>query len=439
MKFFDRKKEIETLLEIDEKSNTNAQFTVITGRRRIGKTALILNAYKDRTFIYLFVSKKAEPELCADYTSEVEKKLGIKIPGKISKFYQLFEFLIELSKNQHIIIFIDEFQEFLNINPSVYSDMQKLWDINHTEAKLNLIVCGSVNSLINKIFRDNKEPLYARQTQFMHIECFTTDVLKQILEEYSPSYPAEDLLALYTFTGGVPKYVELIIDNKAFTKAKMINLIFCRESVFITEGKNLLIEEFGKDYGIYFTILSKISTGVNSRTAIEAEINREIGGYITKLENDYGIIEKRLPLLAKSQTKSVRYYIKDNFLNFWFRFVFKYNYMLEINAHDKLKQIVERDYDIFSGFMLEKYFRQKLTEQQTFTRIGSWWDRKGENEIDIIASDEISSKTTYYEVKRQKARINIEVLRAKSEMFKQATGGFKGHQEDFVALGMEDM
>ena len=57
MKFFDRKKEIETLLEIDEKSNTNAQFTVITGRRRIGKTALILNAYKDRTFIYLFVSK----------------------------------------------------------------------------------------------------------------------------------------------------------------------------------------------------------------------------------------------------------------------------------------------------------------------------------------------------------------------------------------------
>ena len=87
-----------------------------------------------------------------------------------------------------------------------------------------------------------------------------------------------------------------------------------------------------------------------------------------------------------------------------------------------MKQIVERDYDIFSGFMLEKYFRQKLTEQQSFTRIGSWWDRKGENEIDIIASDEISSKTTYYEVKRQKARIKLEVLKAKSEMFKIKSG-----------------
>ena len=439
MKFFDREKEIATLNEIDEKSYQNAQFTVITGRRRIGKTALVSKAYQERGFLYFFVAKKAEPELCADYTEEIEKKLGIKIPGKINKFSQLFEYLLNLSKNKHIILFIDEFQEFIRINPAVYSEMQKIWDINKDEAKINLVVCGSVNTLINKIFRDNKEPLYARQTNSMMIGGFGTEVLKEIMKEYHPGYTNEDLLSLYLYTGGVPKYVELLIDNQAFTKEDMTNYILKPESIFLTEGKNLLIEEFGRDYSTYFSILSKISSGVNSRTAIESEIDREIGGYITKLENDYSIIEKKQPLFTKSPNKGVKYYIKDNFLNFWFRFVFKYNYMLEINAHNKLKEIVLRDYELYSGFLLEKYFRQKLMEQQRFTRIGSWWDRKGENEINIIAADELSQSVEYYEVKRQKYRINLEILKTKAETFKKASGELKNFKEEYIALGIEDM
>lgn len=439
MKFFDRENEIKTLHEINEKSFECAQMTVITGRRRIGKTSLVLKAYQEIDFLYFFVSKKAETELCSDYKNETEKKLGIKIPGKITKFYELFEFLTLLSKSRHLIIFIDEFQEFLRINPSVYSDMQRIWDFNKEDAKLNLIVCGSVNSLINKIFRDNKEPLYARQTSFMNIKPFETGVLKQIMKMYYENFDYEDLLSLYTFTGGVPKYIELLIDNQAFTKDKMIDYIFKPESVFLQEGKNLLIEEFGRDYGIYFTILSKISCGVNSRTEIETEISKEIGGYISKLDTEYGIIGKKQPLFEKSPNKNVKYFIKDNFLNFWFRFVFKYNYMLEIGAHEKLKQILQRDYEVFSGFMLEKYFMQKFMESGSFTRLGFWRDRKGENEIDIIAADDLSQKAFFYEVKRQKSRAGLEILKSKAEAFKKAAGVFKGFEETFSALGLEDM
>lgn len=439
MKFFDRDNEIKTLQEINERSKENAQLTVITGRRRIGKTSLVLKAYKDINYLYFFVSKKAETELCDDYSAEILRKLNIKIPGKITRFYELFEYLVQLSKTQHLIIFIDEFQEFLRINPSVYSDIQRIWDINKADAKLNLIVCGSVNSLINKIFRDNKEPLYARQTALMRINPFETSVLKNIMAEYHPNYDNEDLLALYLFTGGVPKYVELLIDNQSFTKERMINYILKPESIFLSEGKNLLIEEFGRDYGIYFTVLSKISCGVNSRTEIEAEIGKEIGGYLSKLENDYGIIEKKQPLFEHSPNKNVKYFITDNFLNFWFRFVFKYNYLLEINSHDKLKEIILRDYNVFSGMMLEKYFMQKLMESGAYTRLGFWRDRRGENEIDIIAADELSQTVSYYEVKRQKYRANLEILRAKAAAFRQATKEFKGFQEEFEALGMEEM
>lgn len=439
MKFFDRKREIQSLVEINEKSKSNAQFTVLTGRRRIGKTSLVLKAYEGLVFLYFFVSKKSESELCNEYKNEIESKLQIPLPGKITNFYVLFEYLVKLSIQRHLIIFIDEFQEFLHVNSSIFSDMQRIWDVNKNSAKLNLIVCGSVNSLINKIFRDMKEPLYARQTAFFKVEGFETSVLKEIISEYNPKYSNEDLLAFYALTGGVAKYVELLVDNNALDKEKILDYVFERESIFLSEGKNLLIEEFGKDYGTYFTILSHIASGVNSRTAIESEIGKEIGGYVSRLENDYGIIAKKQPLFEKSPNKNIRYYIKDNFLSFWFRFVFKYNFMLEINAHDRLKDLVKRDWNVFSGFVLEEYFRVQLIEQKRFTRIGQWWDRKGENEIDIIAEDEITKTAEFFEVKRQKDRIDIEVLKAKAEVFNKAAARFDKYKISFNSLSLEDM
>ena len=76
MIFFDRDREIDKLRSIRELSHSVAQFTVVTGRRRIGKTSLILNAYSDEPFLYFFGSRKVENELCAEYASEIEDKLG---------------------------------------------------------------------------------------------------------------------------------------------------------------------------------------------------------------------------------------------------------------------------------------------------------------------------------------------------------------------------
>ena len=100
---------------------------------------------------------------------------------------------------------------------------------------------------MTKIFKDKKEPLYNRQTHFMTIRPFRTAVLKEILAEYNPAYTPEDLLALYAFTGGVAKYVQLLIDADATTKTGMLNHIVQADSIFLGEGKAILIEEFGKD------------------------------------------------------------------------------------------------------------------------------------------------------------------------------------------------
>ena len=353
MRFFDRTEEIASLREIRGMSRDNAQFTVVTGRRRIGKTSLVWKAYEDEPILYFFVARKAEGDLCEDYRLEIENKLGIPIMGRAERFVDMFEFLMKLSMERPITLFIDEFQEFFRVNKSVYSDMQRIWDIYCPKARMNLVVCGSIYSVMTKIFKDKREPLYNRQTRFMTVRPFTPAALKEILAEYHPGHTAEDLLALYSFTGGVAKYVQLLVDAGATTKAAMLDHIIKADSIFLGEGKAILIEEFGKDYGVYFSILSAIARGKTSRSEIESVVGREIGGYLTKLENEYEVIAKKQPLFEKSSTKNIRYTIEDNFFTFWFRFIYKYGYILEIENYESVKTIINRDYETFSGLMLD--------------------------------------------------------------------------------------
>lgn len=439
MKFFDRTEEIASLREIRRISKDNAQFTVITGRRRIGKTSLVWKAYEDEPILYFFVTRKAEAELCDDYRLEIENKLGIPTMGRTDRFAEIFEYLMKLSSARPMTLFIDEFQEFFRVNKSVYSEMQKIWDIYSPEARINLIVCGSVYSMMTKIFKDRKEPLYNRQTRFMTVRPFTPEVLEGILSEYNPGYTAEDLLALYSFTGGVAKYIQLLIDAGATTKTEMLNHIVKADSVFLGEGKSILIEEFGKDYGVYFSIISAISRGKTSRSEIESIVGREIGGYLTKLEKEYGIISKRQPLFEKSSTKNVRYTIEDNFFTFWFRFIYKYSYIIEIENYEGLKTIIDRDYATFSGLMLERWFKRMIVSTHKYTRIGSWWDRKGENKIDIIAENEVDRTAVFFEVKRKSGNIDLEILRRKAEAFLRSTGEFNGYSISYKGLSMDDI
>jgi len=439
MRFFDRDKEISRLHEIMEISKENAQFTVVTGRRRIGKTQLLLQATEGQPTLYFFVSRKAEPFLCQDFQQEITNKLGIPILGNITSFDKLFQFLMQTSFERSFHLIIDEFQEFLNINPSIYSEMRHYWDLNKDKSRMNLIVCGSVFSLMHKIFRDYKAPLFGRATAFMQIVPFKVTVLKEILGEMHPNYQLEDLLALYTFTGGVAKYVQLLVDNHALKFNKMLDFIIREDSPFITDGKNMLIDEFGKDYTIYFSILSSIARGDNTRGQIEAIIGKEIGGYLTRLEQDYGLINKRIPIFAKSETKNVQYVIHDNYLMFWFRFIYKYAYMIEIAQYDELKRLIVRDYATFSGKMLERYFREKYIEAGGVTQIGSYWDRKGENEIDLIVVNEMDNTAQIVEIKRNEKHIRYNALKEKAQNMMDKTSALKGYQIEYKGFSMNDM
>lgn len=441
MKFYDREKEIERLIAIQKVSLKNAQFTVVTGRRRIGKTNLLIKSTDiiDEPFLYFFVARKAENYLCMDFQDEISEKLGIPIMGDVGSFGKLFEYLMILSEKRAFTLILDEFQEFFKVAPSVYSEMQHYWDIYKDRSKINIIVCGSVYSLMHKIFENYKEPLFGRLSAQIKVKPFGISVLKQILLDYNPKYKSEDLLALYSFTGGVAKYVQQFMDAGATTYKKMLSFMIKEDSLFLNEGKNMLIEEFGTEYAIYFTILSAISRGENTRSKIESVVKKDLGGYMTKLEKDYGLISKSMPIFSKVKTKNVRYVLEDNFLMFWFRFIYKYSYMLEVGNYDGLKTIIDRDYKTFSGRLLEKYFKTKFIESSEITNIGGYWNRKGENEIDLVVVNDLKKEAKIIEIKRKSANIDIDVLKDKGLHFFNATGELKGYEIDYCGLSMDDM
>jgi len=438
MKFYDREKEIARLREIREQSERAAQFTVVTGRRRVGKTSLVRRALGDGPLLYFFVGRKSEAELCEGFQADVRSVLGDVVLGRAIRFGELFEELMKLSKRKAFSLFIDEFQDFLRVNPSVFGDIQRAWDIHHGESRINLVAGGSVNSLMNRIFRDRKEPLYGRQTASLTVRPFTTGVLRAILADYAPSRTSDDLLALWAFTGGVAKYVELLMDSGAFSRDGMIGELTREDSFFLAEGRAALIDEFGKDYGTYFSILSAIAQGKTTRAAIATALGRDPGGHLVRLENDYGLIARRQPMFASSGEKNVRYALDDEFFRFWFRFVHRHAYLLEIRGNDRLRDIVGRDWPVFSGFALERWHREALVESGRFSRIGGWWDRNGENEIDLVAADDERKFATFFEVKRSADRYSPALLERKRDAFLKATGKFRGWHLDCTPLGMPE-
>jgi len=439
MKFFDREEKIDKLRSIRLKSASEAQFTVITGRRRVGKTELVKRAYGKEDFVYLFVSRKSEADLVVGFVEEMNRVFPDSISAEVRSLEGFFKEVFKIARSRSVTVFVDEFQDFLKVSPSAFSVLQGLWDREHGKVKLNLVVCGSINTLMHKIFMSRKEPLYGRQTAFMRIEPFSVKVLKEVLRFHKKSYRQEDLLALWTFTGGVAKYVALLMDAGATDFDKMLKVAIDEDSFFLEEGKVLLGDEFGKDYSIYFSILSAIARGVTARNEIEQVVGRQIGGYLTRLEDDYHLVSKLVPFGAKT-TRLVRYQIDDPFYRFWFRFIFKYDYMVQMKSFGLLRKIVERDYPVFSGLALERYFRKKMAEEGLWSRIGSWWDRKGENEIDIIAESDLDARSIVCEVKRDRSRIDLNALKVKFNAFLNvSSGNWKRAKPDFLALSTDDM
>ena len=435
MKFYNRIQELEILGRTWEQSKQSACFTVMVGRRRIGKTSLLLESVKGTKYLYLFVSRTREPLLCEQFQKDAAQALGIQIFGTITRFRDLFEQLLIFGTKEHYTLIIDEFQEFANVNSSIFSEIQNLWDQYKGRAKINFIASGSIYSMMMKIFENRKEPLFGRLTSKITLQPFAVRVIKEILNDYNPKYTSEDLLCLYMLTGGVPKYIALLMEAGATKKNKMLDMVTSPDSPFIGEGKDLLVSEFGKEYGTYFSILQLIASGKNTQSEIDSVIGKNTGAYLANLEREYSLITKNRPMFSKPESRKNRWSLNDNYLRFWFRFIFPNQSLIEMGKYDMLREVIDRGYEQYSGLILEKYFRAKIAEEKRITDIGSYWDNKGENEIDVIAINDLDKTAIAAEVKRNSNKIDMDILQSKVHSVKELAK----YEIELQGLSLENM
>lgn len=437
MKFYDREKELEVLRRTEEEARNNARLTVVMGRRRIGKTSLILKSLEEKDYAYLFVSRESEPMLCAKFQAELTSSIGLEIYGKVNTFAELMEIVMKESTKRHFTIVIDEIQGLYRINPAAFSQLQDIWDRYHRQSKINLICCGSIHTLMKRIFEDKSEPLYGRATSRFTIRPFSTATLREILGDYNKQYQPEDLLTLYMITGGVAKYVELLMDARCTTSKAMLDYVCRQDSYFLTEGRSLVSEEFSSDYSTYFSILQLIANGMTRVSEIDSVLGRASGVYLTNLEKNYELIERQRPMFAKATTKVSKYSIVDNFLMFWFRFINPFQSVIERGRMELVRSNIDNGYAQYSGIVLERYFRDKLMESGKYTDVGNWWDRRGENEIDVIAVNSIDNNGIVAEVKRNRQKASFEKLSEKVQALPKTD--FGRYHFDLQVLSPEDM
>src|SRR3990170_2978440 len=451
MRFYDRERELAKLREIASLSRDSSHLVVITGRRRVGKTELIRRfAAEGEEALYFFVSRKKPQILLEEFRDLVAVRYPLLKRATFSGFDDFFRFLFDVMKERPLFVVFDEFQNFLHVDPSVFSTMQDLWDRQKDSIKGAFVCIGSVRTLMRDIFEGRKEPLFGRATARLYLEPLPPDTVGEILSDHRLA-AARHLPFFFTLFGGVPKYYFLLDRYRLFGKPReeIVRKLFCEaDAPLQNEGRELLIEEFGKNYHLYFSILQVIAGGETqmARIADSSGINiNSISKYLDELTSYYQVIERRIPITEYKQEKKIgRYFIKDPALRFWFRYIFKNQSLIEIGDEKGLAGKIMNDLPTLMGRSFEELIRALLIQRNDgdiipfkFTKIGGFWTRRGDIEIDIIALTEEEGKILFGECKlkgHKFTRTDVQKLKEKGASVKWRIGRRK---EYFALFSMD--
>lgn len=443
MKFYGRTEEIAALQKhLDLVKETAAsRMVVVYGRRRVGKTTLVNEAFRnvDVTYLYFFVAGSGKEELMARWKAKIVEVFGLKRESNISSLADFIAWVMELSEHRPVVLVFDECQELEKHEPGFYSALQNIWDQNKNTSQTLLILSGSVLSAIKKIFGDHSEPLFGRPDDFQRISAFPVSVIREIAQDFNPELSGMDLLLTYAATGGVARYLELLAPTTQFRYDDILNFIFGRMGgTYRDEADIYLNNEFRAESHIYQIILWAIAQGRTKRSEIQDVVkNTNVSPYLQRLEI-FGLIKRIEPFGSRTETKH-RFEINDLFLKFWRLFVMGNCDDINQNQGARVVRRITPLLPEYLGHVLEQWFRQELLESGRWDAVGAWWDRKGEHEIDLIAVDEIDKRILFGEAKLDPKKFNEIKLRMKAEAFLQVNPQYRSWSMFFRGFSPEDM
>lgn len=422
MKFVDRIDEIK-FLEKEYKRKTSS-FIVLYGRRRVGKTRLIKEFIKNKDSVYFLATEESEAENIKTFQNILYSKYKIPLldNNKLLSWNDLFYIISTLKLEKKLIIVIDEFQYLLKSNKGFSSILQKSWDEYLKDKSIMLIISGSALSMIKREVLSYSSPLYGRRTSQMNLKPIKFKYFKEFFENKNI-----DLIKLYSLTGGIPKYVEILELKENIYDTIKEN--FLNVNSYLFEEPYFLLEKELKDIGSYFSIIKAIANGNNKLSKISTSLGIKQTSLSYYLNNliELDILEREVPILEKNPQTSKKgiYKIKDNFLNFWFKFIYPYKSYIEIGNIDFVMNIIKKSFiERHVSFIYEDISKEKLIDLNLndklpvkLSKIGRWWDKN--LEIDIVGVDRENKPILFGECKYTKKPVDLDVYYALVEKSKK--------------------
>jgi AAA+ ATPase superfamily predicted ATPase len=416
--FVDRGEEL-TFLE-EQWRRERASFVVVYGRRRIGKTALVSHFLSNRRGLYFLATEESEAQNRAVFRALAAEFSGNELLASSNTadwglvFKALFERVSGKNKQERLVIAIDEFQYLAKANPAFPSILQKIWDSFLSGKNVMLVLCGSSVSMMESSVLSYNSPLYGRRTGQIRLE----QIPFSYYGAFFPGRNERELVERYAVTGGVPKYIEFF-ESGNLNREIQKNIL--TTSGFLYNEPAFLLRMEVSEIGSYYSLIKVIAAGNRKLSQIASALElkqSDISKYLNTLIT-LGILEREVPVTEENPEKSKRglYRIKDNFLQFWFRFVFPRMGYIELGrSGEVLEQIKQNFIDGHVSYVWEDICREKMWTLDfkkrwgfSINRCGRWWNK--EAGIDIVAYDSSGLDMIFGECKFSSRKTGAAVLR----------------------------
>lgn len=432
--FIDRIDELATLE--NEYNRDNAAFVVIYGRRRVGKTTLINHFCENKNAIYFLTTEENEAENRNAFKNLVSEKFNNELlaSATLNSWDPIFKLIAEESRKERLVLVIDEFQYLCKANSAFSSIMQKIWDEILQKENIMLILCGSLINMMTSQVLNYDSPLYGRRTAQIK--------LKQIdfsfYHEFDESLSLDDQILQYAVTGGVPKYINLFSKKKNIYAAIKENIL--STGSFLYAEPEFLLQKEVNEIGSYFSILKTIAAGNHKLSKIATALGVPQSNLTSYLKNliDLDIVEREVPITEENPEKSKMglYVIKDNFISFWFKFVYPNRSLIESGQSKYVEDKIKNNFiDNHAAYVFEDICRQSiwqlLSEGISFNRAGRWWGSK-DVEIDVVAYDSLGANIVFGECKYSKNEKGLSVLESLQEKAKSVNWKKDNRNEYYV-------
>lgn len=393
-------------------------FIVIYGRRRIGKTGLIKEFIKNKTAFYFLATEEVESQAMKRFSAVLSRTTGNPMLQNVvfSDWIDLFCVVAEHRVGEEKVLVMDEFPYLVKTNPAFPSILQYAWDEILKDKGITLILCGSLIGMMYKHALAYDSPLYGRRAAQIRLMSLPfPDVYRAQNRSFS------EAVERYSITGGVPKYMEFFEQGVALMK--QVEDVILSKNGFLYEEPNFLLKDEVQSPINYFSIMKVIADGNHRLGKIATVLGLQtstLSPYLSTLI-ELGFIVKNTPITEKTPEKSRKglYFISDNFVRFWFRYVYPYKGELELDNTQIVLEEINKDFiEKFVAFSYEdicKSIFADLCRQQIIdfipSQIGSYWRNDGDHgeEIDIVAVDHRQRQVFFGECKYHTKPVDVSV------------------------------